>query len=328
MNDKRIYVIAEVTSDKKPSSLTLELIGLAESVLAERNRNLSVILLGSGIANAAEELAGYGADVIAVDHEMLRDYNPDTYLLLLVDLLKANNSAIILAGHTSMGQDLLPRLAFSLNAGLVTDCVGIEAEKDGGDLYFRRYVYGGNALATQKVTTDTAMATVRPRVGGDPSSSGKIGEITYPEVQITGDTAIKIIDKKISQRELDLEDAPVVVSGGRGMGGEKGFEKLWELASLLNGTVGASRPPVDSGWINPTRQVGITGKVVAPDIYIAVAISGSTQHLSGISETGVVIAINKDGRAYIFKTSDYGVVGDWQKVLPAFTEELKKLIKE
>lgn len=328
MDSKKIYIIADVNADNKPSSLSLELLGLGSSLAADIERKVCVLLLGSDIKDAAGEIAEYGADVIAVDSEALKDYNPSVYLSVVKDLLKEDKTAVILAGHTAMGQDLLPRLAFSMQAGLVTDCIGIEADKDEGNLCFNRYIYGGNALASQKVKTAVSMATVRPRVGTILSSASDKGEVSFPAVEIINDPVIQIKEKKIAPRELDLEDAPVVISGGRGMGGKEGFQKLEVMASLLKGAVGASRPPIDSEWISPTRQIGITGKVVAPDLYVAVAISGSTQHLSGISESGVIVAINKDEEAYIFKTSDYGVVGDWQKVLPSFTDTLKELIKE
>ena len=314
-------------ADGSPTPLTLELLGLARKLASSLGKKVVALLLGSGIAEGAEELARSGADeVFLADDAGLAEYNPDVYLPLLAAFCERERPAVILAGHTSLGQDLLPRLAFSLGAGLVTDCVGLEIDNATGGVAFTRPVYGGNALATQKATTATAMATVRARVGEAPPPDGA-GEVTPLDLPLPPAARIEVKGRVHEEsRECPLEEAPVVVSGGRGMGGEEGFERLRELASLFGGAVGASRPPVDSGWAPTTCQVGITGKVVAPAIYIAVAISGSSQHLSGMGESGKVVAINKDPDAYIFQVSDYGVVGDWKQVLPAFTAKLRELL--
>lgn len=310
------------------ASISLELMGLGRELAGGLGTRLGAVILGEGIGEAAHELAKYGADeVLYLDHPSLSTYNPDIYHQAMLGLLEPNLPRVLLAGHTSLGQDLLPRLAFSLSCGLVTDCVGVRV--DGSEILFTRPVYGGNALATQKVITPTAMATVRARVGEIPAPSSSPCEVKRVEVEIPAAARIEVKGREIIEdRECPLEEAPVVVSGGRGMGGEEGFSQLRELATLLGGAVGASRPPVDSGWAPTTCQVGITGKVVAPDLYIAVAISGSTQHLSGMSEAGKIVAINKDPDAYIFKVSDYGVVGDWKQVLPSFTAALRELVKD
>ncbi len=320
-------VLAETAKGDRPASISLELMGLGRELADGLGTSLSVVILGSGVGDAARELARYGPDeVLSLDHPSLGAYNPDLYKEAILGLLKSSPPRALLAGHTSLGQDLLPRLAFSLDCGLVTDCVGVKVE--GGEILFIRPVFGGNALAVQKATTDTAMATVRARVGEVPAPSATPCEVRPVEVE-TPAPRLEIKGREIIEdRECPLEEAPVVVSGGRGMGGEEGFSQLRELASLLGGAVGASRPPVDSGWAPTTCQVGITGKVVAPDLYIAVAISGSTQHLSGMSEAGKIVAINKDPDAYIFKVSDYGVVGDWKQVLPSFTAALRETARD
>jgi len=322
-----ICILAEITETKSPTSFILELLGLGKMLAPELGERLIGVLLGSGVSGAAHELARYGADeVFFVDDPALAQYNPDIYLPVLEKLFSDKVPKAILFGHTSMGQDLAPRLAFALEAGLITDCVGVEA--DGGELSFVRPVYGGNALATQRATTDTVLATVRARVGEAPSPSDG-GKVTPLDVEIPSEPKQTVTAReRLESRECPLEEAPVVVTGGRGMGGEEGFDQLRELASLFRGAVGASRPPVDSGWAPTTCQVGITGKVVAPDIYIAVAISGSSQHLSGMSESGKIVAINKDPDAYIFSVSDYGVVGDWNQVLPSFLAKLKGFLSE
>jgi electron transfer flavoprotein alpha subunit len=325
-----VLIIAELTADRLPAPITLELLGLGRMLGEKLKVRLCAVIVGSDIVKAAEEVTHYGADaVFLIDDPALAVYNPEAYLAVLMHLCEKQQPELLLLGHTSMGQDLAPRLAFALGAGLVTDCVSLEADGLGGSINFAKPIYGGNALATQRVMkSKTALATVRARVGEAPALSGEAGEIIPMGFDFPCETAMKLKGKHLEERECALEEAPVVVSGGRGMGGEEGFTKLKELADPLKGAVGSSRPPVDSGWVPSTCQVGITGKVVAPDLYIAVAISGSSQHLSGMSESGVVVAINKDPEAYIFKVSDYGVVGEWQRVLPSFTAKLNEFVGE
>jgi electron transfer flavoprotein alpha subunit len=323
-----ICIIAECNQKNNPTTLTLELLGLGKKLASGLGERLFAVILGSGVSAVAEELAHGGADeIFCADDARLSEYNPDTYLPVLMKLCETSNPRVILAGHTSLGQDLVPRLAFSLQAGLVTDCVGVEADPDGG-VSFTKPIYGGNALATLKALSGTALATVRARVGEALTAGEQAGKITTLDIAIPDEIKIELKGKHLGAQVCALEDAPVVVTGGRGMGGQEGFAELEELATLLGGAVGASRPPVDSGWAANTCQVGITGKVVAPDIYIAVAVSGSSQHLSGMSESGKIVAINKDPEAFIFKVSDYGVVGDWKQVLPAFTARIRDLVSE
>jgi electron transfer flavoprotein alpha subunit len=323
-----ICILAETNENNRPSSLTLELLGLGKKLASTRGEKLTAVLLGSEIATAAQELSYCGADeVLFADDTRLSRYNPDVFVSGLVKIFESLSPKVVLAGHTAIGLDLLPRLAFSTGSGLVTDCVGIEVE--GGDVLFTRPIYGGNALATQRVHSDSAMATVRARVGDAPQPSEAACPVKSLELEVHVSSGLEIKNvERTAGRECPLEEAGIVVSGGRGMGSEEGFSLLRELADLLGGAVGASRPPVDSGWAPTTCQVGITGKVVAPDIYFAVAISGSTQHLSGMGESGKIVAINKDPEAYIFKVSDYGVVGDWKQVLPSLTAKLRELVSE
>lgn len=323
-----IYILAETREDKQPTAITLELLGLGQGLSSSLGAPLYALLLGGGATAAAQELAAYGpGEVLYLDDPLLDRYDPEIYTKVLIDFFRSRPPRALLAGHTALGQDLLPRLAFALDCGLVTDCVALDFS--GGEISFTRPVYGGNALATQKANTPTVMATIRARVGEAPATSGTAAAVAPLEAVLPVQTRLEFKGREfLSGRECPLEEAAVVVSGGRGIGGEDGFGQLKELATLLNGAVGASRPPVDSGWAASTCQVGITGKVVAPDIYIAVAISGSTQHLSGMGESGKIVAINKDPDAYIFKVSDYGVVGDWKQVLPSFTVALKELVQE
>ncbi|MDI6831771.1 MAG: electron transfer flavoprotein subunit alpha/FixB family protein [Actinomycetota bacterium] len=323
-----ILVLAEMVENGKAASISIELLGLGRTLADGLGTGLSAVIMGDEASEAGGELARHGAEeVLCLHHPRLKAYHPELYQQAMLGMLRSSPPRVLLAGHTALGQDLLPRLAFSLSCGLVTDCVGARVE--GGEVLFTRPVYGGNALATQRVTTAMAMATVRARVGEAPPPSEKAGEVRTLGVDLPDPVRLEVTGREtLEYRECPLEEAPVVVSGGRGMGGEEGFSQLRELASLLGGAVGASRPPVDAGWAPTTCQVGITGKVVAPDLYIAVAISGSTQHLSGMSEAGKIVAINKDPDAYIFKVSDYGVVGDWKQVLPSFTAALREMLKE
>jgi electron transfer flavoprotein alpha subunit len=325
---KGIYVLAEINDSQNPTSLTLELLGLGKKLASDMGTTLGAVILGSDITAAAQSVSRCGTDeVLVLDDPVLGTYDPEVFCEVLGGLLKSRLPLILLSGHTSMGQDLLPRLACELEAALVTDCVGLRAE--GGEILFTRPVYGGNALATQKARTETVMATVRARVGDAPAAAETAGVVTRVQAAPVAASRLEFKGREVMVfKECPLEEAPVVVSGGRGIGGEEGFAQLRELAGLLGGAVGASRPPVDSGWAPTTCQVGITGKVVAPDIYVAVALSGSTQHLSGMGESGKIVAVNKDPDAYIFKVSDYGVVGDWKQVIPAFTTALREIIQE
>lgn len=323
-----IFILAETGEGASPTSLTLELLGLGRELSSSLGARQSVLLAGDGVSKAARELATYaGGEVLVLDDPRLSRYEPELLAGALTAFLAAQPPFVLLAGHTSMGQDLLPRLAFSLACGLVTDCVGVRA--GAGEVLFTRPVYGGNALATQKANTVSVMATVRARVGEAPAPGSGAAEVSDFGPALPARSRLEFKGREIvSSRECPLEEAPVVVAGGRGMGGEEGFEQLREVAALLGGAVGASRPPVDSGWAATTCQVGITGKVVSPELYIAVAISGSTQHLSGMGESGKIVAVNKDPEAYIFQVADYGVVGDWKQVLPSFTAALREMPRE
>ena len=323
--EQEIYIFAEVTKKGSPTPLTLELMGLGKELAAGTGGDLHAVMPGEGVEEAAGELSRYGASgIFALDHPALSEYNPDIWLPALAGFLADRSPRAVIMGHTSTGADLAPRLAFALGAGLVTDCVGARVES--GEINLVRPVYGGNALATQRATTDTVLATVRARVGSAPSPSDE-GEVTSVELEAPADPKVVLRGReKVVSAECPLEEAAVVVTGGRGIGGAEGFEQLRELARLFSGAVGASRPPVDSDWAPTTCQVGITGKVVAPDIYIAVAISGSSQHLSGMSDSGKIVAINKDPEAYIFSVSDYGVVGDWRQILPSFTARCRDIM--
>jgi electron transfer flavoprotein alpha subunit len=325
-----ILVLAEVSEDNHITQHSLELMNVGKKLAAPLDGGLCACLIGSGIAEAGEELANHGAEkAYLADEPWLLDYNPDFYLPILKDLCAQESVQVLLAGHTSMAQDLMPRLAFDLGVGLVTDCAGVEVDSGSDNvILFEKPIYGGNAIASFATKTLPCMATIRARVGEvdqSPSAPGRIVPISSsPSVALR----MKPVERVRERKQQELDKADVVVSGGRGMGGPEGFDQLSRVAEILGGAVGASRPPCDSGWIDSASQVGITGKVVAPDLYIAVAISGTSQHLSGMSEAKYIVAINKDPDAYIFKVANYGIVGDWRQVLPPFVDQLRHELEE
>lgn len=322
----RVLVFAELAESGDLSKLTLELMGLGARLALRLNCELDAVLLGDGIEARTSELASLGAGTVyAANAKEFAEYNPDAHFEVLLRLLEGFESVTVLAGHTPASQELMPRLAFALGAGLVTDCVGAETDSQGGPVFIKP-IFGGNALATLAIKTPRRFVTVRARVGTAPEQGASTGEVVALDPPRT-EPRVKTLSREKEDRGVQLEDSRVVVAGGRGMGGLEGFEALEKLAGVLGGAVGASRPAIDSGWAHSSAQVGITGKIVAPDIYIAIAISGSSQHLSGMSESGKIVAINHDPEAYIFKVADYGVEGDWKQVVPALTESLKKYVE-
>ncbi|MFC1904682.1 electron transfer flavoprotein subunit alpha/FixB family protein, partial [Chloroflexota bacterium] len=235
----------------------------------------------------------------------------------------------LLMGQTTIGRDLAPRLAFKLETGASMDCVELAIDPDSKRLLQTRPVFGGNAQAIFTCETDPQIATVRVKamspLEADTSRQGEV--ITIDAGLDASAIRTKFLEKVTEEVEgIKLEDAEIIISGGRGMGGPEGFQQLEELAKILKGAVGATRPPCDNGWVPDTKQVGLTGKIVAPTLYVAIALSGSSQHMSGCSGSKSIVAINKDVEANIFKVARYGVVGDWKKVLPAFTEKVKELL--
>ncbi len=322
-----ILVVAE-TAGAGLARISLELLGLAKDLATAAGQEVSAALLGSDLGDASQELARGGAQTVyVVDSPGLSEYNPDSYLFVLQNLCEQLKPAAILMGHTPVGQDLAPRLAFALGTGLVTDCTALAWDAAAG-LVASKPIYGGNAVARLASETRPQTVTVRPKVGNPLESVESVGSIAVVEAALPA-PATTLLGRVVEEDSgVKLEEARVVVSGGRGIGGPEGFDQLRELARVLGGAVGASRPPCDSEWIVCTSQVGITGKLVAPDIYIAVAISGSSQHLSGMSDSRNIVAINKDPDAYIFKVAHYGVVGDWRQIVPSFTGKLTNLLAE
>jgi len=296
------------------------------------NEGLGVVLLGSNISGLAQEAIAFGADrVYVVDTPMLEDYQSDSYVPVMDKVVKQVMPRILLLGHTSIGRDLAPRLAFRLGTVATTDCIELAIDAGSKLLQQTRPVYGGNALATFTSDFYPQIATVRAKVYSplepDTSRQGQVIAIDAGLESLAVRT--KVIDKvSETAKGVRLEDAAVIVAGGRGIGSADGFKELEELAQLLKAAVGATRPPCDNGWVKDSVQIGLTGKIVAPDLYLAIALSGSSQHISGCGGAKNIVAINKDPEANIFKVARFGIVGDWKKVVPAFTAKIRELVAE
>jgi electron transfer flavoprotein alpha subunit len=283
------------------------------------------LLVGDAVAGLADELIAYGASrVVTVEHPHLKNYTSDGFSQAILAVVEQEKPEAIVFGHTSLGKDLSPKVASRLQSGLVSDVTEIEGAGD--DTVFIRPIYSGKAFEKVKVKEGVIFATIRPNniapLAKDGSRSGSVSSVS---VEITNlRTIIKEVVRK-STEGVDLSEAKVVVAGGRGVKSEEGFEPLKELASLLGGAVGASRGACDAEYCDYSLQIGQTGKVVTPDLYIAAGISGAIQHLAGMSNSKVIVAINKDPEANIFKVADYGIVGDLFEVIPMLTEEFKAL---
>jgi electron transfer flavoprotein alpha subunit len=325
-----VMTYCEIIDGKLPS-ISKEVLGCGKKLADDLGQELCTVLVGSDMGSLAQEAISLGADkVYVVDNPLLKDYQTDAYVLVMEKVVRQVMPRILVLGQTSVGRDLAPMLAFRLDTTATLDCVGLAIDPDTKLLQRIKPVYGGNALATFTCDSFPQIATVRDKVMSAPEPASKPGEVITPDAGLDLSAIRARLLKRVKEDEggVRLEDASVIVSGGRGIGSAEGFTQLQELAALLKGAVGASRPACDYGWLAPNRQVGITGKIVSPDLYIAVALSGSIQHLSGCAQSKSIIAINTDREAFIFKQADFGVVGDWKKVLPAFRDKLKELLPE
>ena len=307
--------------------VVFELLGEGRKLAEELAVPLSVVLMGSNLADKAHTLISYGADnVYTVEDESLETYNDQSYTDIFTQLVNTYKPEIILIGATTYGRSLAPRIASRLNTGLTADCTYLSIDKETGNLMQTRPAFGGNLMATI-VCPDRRpqMSTVRPKVMKpiEPDST-RTGEVIRPNVNIPENIKIKVIDQVQTLCEkVSLTEADIIVAGGRGMGEPKNFELVKELADVLGGAVGATRATVDAGWIDYSHQVGQTGKTVGPKVYFACGISGAVQHLAGMSSSDIIIAINKDADAPIFKVATYGIVGDVLEVLPELIKEFK-----
>ena len=325
--------------DNKLSSIAFELIGKAHELAKDLGTDVTAVVLGSGIANLADELGEYGADkVVVIDNKELETYRTEPYAQALAAYINEYKPEIMLVGATAIGRDLGPTVSARVATGLTADCTSLEIgdfplqaregqEQKHNQLLMTRPAFGGNTIATIACPDNRPqMATVRPGVMQKlEKQPGRKAEVINfnPEIK-ENNRFVEILNVvKNVATTVDIMDAKILVSGGRGVGSPENFKILEDLAEVLGGTVSCSRAVVDSGWKPKDLQVGQTGKTVRPNVYFAIGISGAIQHTAGMEESDIIIAINKDDSAPIFDVADYGIVGDLNKIVPALTEALK-----
>ena len=321
-----VWVFAE-QRDGNLLNVAIELVGEGRKIANALEVPLTAVLLGNNIDDLAEKLVKYGADeVLYANHELLNVYTTEGYTKVIYNLIKEKKPEIMLIGATNIGRDLGPRISARVHTGLTADCTKLDVDLENRRLMQTRPAFGGNLMATI-VCPDhrPQMSTVRPGVMEkakyDENRTGNIVKFT-PDLK-DEDIRAKVTEVvKGGKAEVQLEEAKIIVSGGRGLGTPEGFKLIEDLANKLGGVVGASRATVDAGWIEHSHQVGQTGKTVRPSLYVACGISGAIQHLAGMQESKVIVAINKDADAPIFKVADYGIVGDVYEILPELIEAL------
>ena len=320
------------SAENELSSISKELLAAGRKLADDLGEELAIGLLGDTLDQPSQQAISHGADrVYAVNHPALAEYQVELYLSAMEALAKDVSPRIVLIGRTTQGRELAPRLAFRLGVGLAQDCLEVSVDSASRTLFANRPVYGGNAVAVVSCNYTPQIAAIRPKVyepmEPDDSRQGQV--VSFPVELDLAQARSRVVDVVAEESEgIKLEEARIVVSGGRGLGGPEPFQDLEQLAKALGGAVGASRAAVDSGWVPSSYQVGLTGKTITPEVYITVAISGASQHMAGCSGAKVIVAINKDAEANIFKEARYGVVGDWQEIVPAFTEAVRELVQD
>jgi len=327
---KDVWVIAE-QSDGHIESITYELLGEGRQLADDLGMDICAVLLGSGMSDRAQELIERGADkVYVLDHPELAYFKDEPYARLLVDVIGRRKPDVVICGATTVGRSLVSRVAVALDTGLTADCTGLAIDPETRNLLQTRPAFGGNIMATILCpNTRPQMATVRHKVFKeaeiDESRTGEvIAEEINEEMLASRTRRLEFVPEKEST--INIAEADIIVSGGRGLQKPENFSFVRELAEVLNGGVGSSRAAVDADWIAYSHQVGQTGKTVCPKIYIACGISGQIQHLAGMSSSDIIVAINKDPDAPIFKMATYGIVGDALQILPMLTAEFKKVL--
>jgi len=331
-NRQGVTIIGEI-SDGKLSPISLELLGAGRTIADAMRQELTALFIGAGTTLAASGAFEYGADhIVAVDDPRYANYVTELYTAVVAEYDAKHLPEVLLLGHTAFGRDLAPRLAFRLNTGLTLDCIELKFDATTGLIQKVKPVYGGNAVATYVCERSRPqMAAIRPKAMSPSAKTGNKSGSVLHFVPAVDDSAVRgtFLSREVeTSTGIKLEDADTVVCGGRGLGGPEPFRQLEELASLLGGAAAASRPPCDSKWCPAQYQIGLTGKLVSPTLYIGVALSGSSQHQAGMSGAKTIVAINKDEQANIFDIAHYGVVGEYQKVLPAFIQKCKELMSK
>jgi electron transfer flavoprotein alpha subunit len=315
-----VFAITE-QRDGELRKVSFEAVSEGRRVADGLGTELIAVVLGSGIDGLAEELKKYGPDKILVaDDPALADYTTDAYTNVLVEFIQSSDPAVIITGASAQGKDLAGRLAARLDAGVAMDCVEIKLDNE--VLTYTRPMFGGKIIANVEIEGSPQIVAIRPNVMSITENS-KASAIEKPAVQV-GDLKTKVVEMKMeTEDKVELTEADIIVSGGRGTGGD--YAAVEALANELGAAVGASRSAVDEGWRPHSDQVGQTGKTVSPNLYVACGISGAIQHLAGMSTSKYIVAINKDAEAPIFSKADLGIVGDLFEVVPEITEEVKKL---
>ena len=323
-----VWVFAE-TRDGKIIKVVNEMLNASKEIGGKLGEDVAAVLLGAGVESLANELAGMGAKkVYLADDAKLGQYAPDAYSKIVVDLVKQNEPSVLLFGNSAVGKDLAPTVAAKLGVGMCSDCTGVEVGDD-NKVAFTRPIYAGKAITTVVCNANPQLATIRPNVlppgEADAGASADVENVAVVLEDADLRTVVREVVKSAAGK-VELTEADVIVSGGRGMKGPENYAMLEEMAEVLGAAVGASRAAVDAGWRDHHDQVGQTGKVVNPSLYIACGISGAIQHMAGMKTSKVIVAINKDADAPIFKVANYGIVGDLFKVVPVMTEEFKKIL--
>jgi len=326
---KGVAIFAEI-KDSRLSSAARELLSCGRSLADDLQQELGAIIAGNNIDGPAQEAVAAGADkVYIIESPLLEPYQADACVNVLSKAVETIKPDILLISQTAIGRDLAPALAFKLGTAVTTDCIELAIDPDSKKLLQTRPVYGGNAMAVFATDCYPQIAAIRPKVYQPlEADTSKQGKIIHLDAGLQAeDIRTKIIEQVKQAREgIRLEDAAVVVAGGRGIGSIEGFRQIEELAILFRGATGATRPPCDNGWVADSAQIGLTGKIIAPELYLAIALSGSSQHISGCSGAKNIIAVNKDAEANIFNFARFGIIGDWKKVIPAFNARVKELL--
>ncbi|EXX89504.1 electron transfer flavoprotein subunit alpha [Paenibacillus darwinianus] len=321
------YLVFAEHRGGKLRQVTLEALQAAAVAADDGGVRIAAVLIGHNAGALAEALAGYPvSDIHVIEDASLEHYNPEAYLHALAELCGAVRPVAVFLGHTALGRDLAPALAARLKAGQLSDVIAVE--RSGDETVFTRPLYAGKAFEKKVFRGTPWIVTVRPN-NIPPAAVGGLATANVAKHDYTAPSSLRTIVKDVVRQtsgKVDLTEAKIVVSGGRGVKSSDGFKPLEELAELLGGAVGASRGACDAGYCDYALQIGQTGKVVTPEIYIACGISGAIQHLAGMSQSRIIIAINKDPEAPIFKVADYGIVGDLFEVVPLLTEEFRKAL--
>ena len=325
----KILIYGETDKENLTTS-TKEILGIGKKLADTLAGEVVGVFIGEQVKENAQEAISFGVDkVVLVENSELRDYQPELYLAVMEKLCKEIEPDILLMSHNFIGAELAPRLACRLKGGLTTDCVDLAIDQETKQLLRTKPIYGGNITAVYCSAVKPQIATIRdkvfPALEKDDSRKGEIISFV-PDISFSI-PKIKYI-KKVTEdfQGKKLEESEVIVCGGRGMGSQEAFAELDQLAKILNGALGGTRPTVEKGWIHSRLQIGLTGVKVSPKLYLAIGVSGSIQHIAGVIGSKIIVAINKDPEANIFNEAHYGVVGDYKEILPAFKEKIRELV--